>query len=305
MGLRRIGPVVLLVVVLAGCGGSGPTDAPPVDVPSAPSSSTPPDPSSPSSPSSPPATSPTSPPPTTAVGEATAVAVYYVADTAAGYRLQREFHRVVTADPASDAVREMLAEPTGIDPDYLNHWPPTTTLRSPVRTDDGAIVVDLSGVAGANVGTELAHLTVQQLVFTVQGALQSTDPVRVLVDGEPVEELWGAVATAEAVGRGDTYALRSLVQIDSPAHGATVGREVEVTGEAAVFEATVLWEVLQDGQLVRSGSTSTTEGQRFAPFTFTVGLEPGEYTVRVLEADPSGGEGRPVLTDDKAITVTG
>jgi hypothetical protein len=159
------------------------------------------------------------------------------------------------------------------------------------------------GVPDRRPGTELAEVTVQQLVFTVQGALRSTDPVRILVDGAPVQDLWGAVDLSAPVGRGDPYAVRSLVQIDSPADGARVGREVEVRGEAAVFEATVLWEVLRDGELVQKGFTSTAEGQRFAPFAFTVTLEPGEYTVRIREDDPSGGEGRPVLSDDKRITV--
>jgi hypothetical protein len=84
-----------------------------------------------------------------------------------------------------------------------------------------------------------------------------------------------------------------------------VGREVEVRGEAAVFEATVLWEVLRDGALVQKGSASTAAGMQFAPFAFTVTLEPGTYTVRIREDDPSGGEGRPVLTDDKTFTVAG
>jgi hypothetical protein len=113
------------------------------------------------------------------------------------------------------------------------------------------------------------------------------------------------VDTSAPVERGDPSALRSLVQIDSPADGAHVGRQVEVRGEAAVFEATVPWEVLRAGELVQKGVTNTAEGQRFAPFAFTVTLEPGEYTVRVREDDPSDGEGRPVLTDDKRITVSG
>jgi hypothetical protein len=218
--------------------------------------------------------------------------------------LQREFHRVPTTDPASDAVREMLAAPTGTDPDYHSHWPAGTQLRSPVRTENGTIVVDLALPQDSQVGAEFAQLTVQQLVFTVQAALQSTDPVRILVDGAPVDQLW-EVATAEPVTRGDEYALRSLVQIDGPAHGSVVGPNVEVTGEAAVFEATVGWQVLRSGAVLRSGFTSTTEGQRFAPFAFTVPLAPGEYVIRVLEDDPSDGEGRPVLTDDKAVTVRG
>jgi hypothetical protein len=285
MARRRGWALVLLTLVVAGCGGAA-------REPAVPSISA--------------APAPVTPPPTAEPegGERVAVPVYYVVETAAGFRLQREFHAVVTSDPASAAVREMLARPTGTDPDYRNHWPPGAALRKPAHRDGGAIVVDLTGVGPGQVGSELAELTAQQLVFTVQGALQSTDPVRILVDGATVAELWDAVDTSVAVDRGDPYELRSLVQIDAPADGARVGREVEVRGEAAVFEANVLWEVLRDGSVVQKGFTSTAEGQRFAPFAFTVTLEPGDYTVRILEDDPSDGEGRPVLSDDKRFTVS-
>ncbi len=242
-------------------------------------------------------------PPTGEPPVARALPVYYVSDTAAGPRLYREFHRVGSADPATDAVREMLAGPSGLDPDYRTHWPPTADLRAPVTTGGGVTTVDLTGIAGsAPVGAALAPLVLQQLVFTVQGALQSVDPVRVLVDGAEVDELWG-VPTAAPVRRGDALELRSLVQIDEPADGAAVGPEVVVAGEAAVFEGTVLWEVLRDGRVVQSGATTTAEGQTFSAYRFTVRLDRGEYTVRVSEDDPSDGEGRPVLTDDKTITV--
>ncbi|TWF77957.1 sporulation and spore germination protein [Pseudonocardia hierapolitana] len=290
---RQMWALVLLTLV-AGCG--GPTAEPVVPSSGTPETST----------SAAPSTSPSLAPSSTSTpdaGERVAVPVYYVAETPAGFRLQREFHSVVTSDPASAAVREMLAGPTGADPDYRTYWPPGSALREPVHREGGAIVVDLGGVGPTRMGTELAEVTVQQLVFTVQGALQSTDPVRLLVDGAPAHDLWGAVDLTAPVGRGDPYAVRSLVQIDSPADGARVGREVEVRGEAAVFEATVLWEVLRDGELVQKGVASTAEGQRFAPFAFTVTLEPGEYTLRIREDDPSGGEGRPVLSDDKRITV--
>ncbi|WP_214370482.1 GerMN domain-containing protein [Pseudonocardia sp. H11422] len=278
--ILRAGCAVLLAAALAGCAGDGGAS----------------DRSIPRS---------SEPPATGSSAEPRALAIYYVGDTAAGFRLFREFHPVATADPASDAVRQMLATPPA-DPDYRSLWPAGTRLLSPVTRADGVITVDLSAEAAgpAQVGAEAAELTVQQLVFTVQAALQATDPVRVLVDGEPVGELWGHVALAEPVARADQYAVRSLVQIDSPAHGATVGPQVTVTGEAAVFEATVLWEVRRDGAVVRSGFTSSQEGQRFSPFRFTVALEPGEYEIRVSEDDPSGGEGRPPLSDTKQVTVT-
>lgn len=232
-------------------------------------------------------------------GEPRALPIYYVTDTPAGFRLYREFHRVTTTDPASDAVREMLAEPTGEDPDYRTLWPDGTALRVPVTAENGVITVDLTPEASgpAMIGSEAAELTVQQLVFTVHGALQSTDPVRLLVDGVSVAELWGSVSTADPVRRADQYAVRSLVQIDAPVHGARVGRTVEVSGEAAVFEATVPWEILRGDTVVQSGFTMSAQGQRFAPFSFTVTLEPGEYMLQVTEDDPSDGEGRPPFTD--------
>jgi hypothetical protein len=55
---------------------------------------------------------------------------------------------------------------------------------------------------------------------------------------------------------------------------------------------------------VRSGVTSTAEGQRFAPYAFSVELPPGDYEIRVAEDDPSGGAGRPVMTDTRRVIVT-
>jgi hypothetical protein len=217
-----------------------------------------------------------------------ALPVYYVAETAAGPRLQREFHRLPAADPGTTAVREMLAHPTGTDPDYRNPWPAGAALRGPVASTADAITVDLTAAPPS-------ELAAQQLVFTVQGALGSTTPVRLLANGVP---------TGPPIPRGDPYALRSLVQIDAPAEGTSASSPLAVTGEAAVFEATLHWTVLSGSTTVRTGVTSTAEGQTFAPFRFSLDLPPGRYTVRISEDDPSDGAGRPVLTDDRTVTVT-
>jgi hypothetical protein len=235
------------------------------------------------------ATSPApTPAPTTAAAGERALPVYYVAETAAGPRLQREFHRLPAADPAGAAVREMLAHPTGTDPDYRNPWPAGTALRGPVASSADAITVDLTAAPPSELAT-------QQLVFTVQGALGATTPVRLLHDGVPI---------GPPIPRGDPYALRSLVQIDAPADGTSSASPITVTGEAAVFEATLHWTVLSGATTVRTGVTSTAEGQTFAPFRFSLDLPPGRYTVQISEDDPSDGAGRPVLTDDRTLTIT-
>jgi hypothetical protein len=286
MVVRPRAALVLLVLLVAGCTAGGEAVAPPAPA----QTSAPPPPSTPA-------------PSLPTEGDAVALPVYYVVRTAAGPRLYRELHHVSSDHPPSAAVREMLARPTGSDPDYRNPWPAGAALRSPVEHDGKVITVDLTGLDGGQPGSDLDDLAVQQLVFTVQDVLHSTDPVRILVDGERVDRLWG-VNTKEPVERGDPYELRSLVQIDSPAYGASVGRTVRVTGEAAVFEANLHWEVVRGDTVVRSGSAATEEGQRFAPYAFEVVLDPGEYVVRVMEDDVSGGEGRPVLVDDKMIVVS-
>lgn len=110
--------------------------------------------------------------------------------------------------------------------------------------------VDLTAqAAGAPAGVA-PEMSLQQPVFTVQGAARSTLPVRLLMDGKPAQRVLGGVAVTAPVPRGDAYAPRSLVHIS--------------------------------------------EGQVFAPFTFTVTLAPGEYELRISEDDLSDGAGRPV-----------
>lgn len=258
----------------------------------------------PGTPSSEPGTTPPADQEPAATGTR-ALPIYYVADTATGLRLYREFHSVPpAANPATDAVREMFAAGTGMDPDYRSYWPSGSDLVRPVEHGGGVITVDLNARAGqAGLGAEAAERTVAQLVYTVQGALQSTDPVQFLIEGQRVDQLWGHVAIREPVGRGDPYAIRSLVQVDRPAHGQSVGRTFEVVGEAASFEANLPWEILRDGQVVRSGFATALQGQRFSAFRFDLTLEPGEYTLRVTEDDPSGGQGRPPFEDTKLIRV--
>ena len=238
-----------------------------------------------------------------------ALPLYYVADTPAGPRLAREFRRLPVGDgPAaagSAAVTALLAAPTGTVPGHRNLWPTGGALASPVTHADGVVTVDLTprSVEAAPADPILA---VQQLVYTVTGALGTTDPVRLLVAGASVPRLWDdGVVTGLPIARADPLGIRVLVGIDEPAEGATATSPLRVTGEAAVFEATLLWEVRRGGAVVASGAASTAEGQTFAPYSFVVPLPPGDYEVRVAEDDPSDGAGRPVMTDTRRVTVTG
>lgn len=240
--------------------------------------------------------------------EAPTSSVWFLVDTGAraGFRLARE-PRDVSADTpvlvARKAVETMIAGPQ--DPDYATTWDPDTAVLG-VSRPRRVIRVNLSEEARqADVGSEAAALMVQQLVHTVTEPLGRNAPVRLLVGGRPAGELWGSVVWDEPVRRADPLDVRLLVQIDTPAEGATMSSPVQVTGEAAAFEANVPWRVLDaNGTVVRRGATTTSEGMRFAPYSFSVRLRPGTYTVKVVEDDPSGGEapGRP-MRDTRTVTV--
>jgi len=246
-------------------------------------------------------------PSTPATGGSRVVPVYYVSETGRGVRLAREFR--ATTSPSSDAeaaVEIMLEGPA--DPDYSSLWGSDVTVRS-VDVEPDLVTVDLSGASlAARLGSaDDAHLAMQQLVFTVQAVAQDRAPVRVLVDGGPAETLWQQVDVAQPVRNDEPMDVRMLVQLNSPGEGGRSGRQVRVTGEAAAFEANLLWRVTRagSGEEVDSGFTMTTNGQVLAPFAFELELDPGEYVLEVTEDDPSGGEGYPPTTDTKQFTVVG
>lgn len=228
--------------------------------------------------------------------------VYYTLDTRAGFRMARELRDLPGADPGREAVETMIAGP--VDPDYATTWDPDTEVLG-VTVSDGTIEVDLSADARtANVGSEGAALMVQQLVYTVTEAVDAEADVLLTIEGEPAGELWGTLVWDEPVGRADPLDVRLLVQIDQPTEGLTTTSPLRVEGEAAVFEATLGWRVLDEaGDEVIGGVTMTAEGQTFAPFMFPVELDPGVYVVEVFEEDASGGEGGTPMTDTRTVTI--
>jgi hypothetical protein len=229
------------------------------------------------------------------------VPVYYLGETTTGLRLFREFHRVRTSEPeAVAALNQMFSQPPS-DPDYSSPWPAESRALS-VERFGGQITVDLSSpVLETNVARGTADLMTQQLVYTVQGALQSTDPVQLLVEGGRVADISGS-PTAEPLARADAHDVQALTWVISPAEGATVPSTFRVEGIASAFEGNVVWQLLRGSAVVDEGFTTTAEGQTFSPYSFTVGDVPaGDYTLRVYQTSPE--DGSETFVDTKSITV--
>jgi hypothetical protein len=260
-------------------------------------------------------TSPSTPEPTEATDtaspsdEATTAAppvttlVYYLVDDPRGIRIAREPHELPAEDTAAAAVAAMVAGPA--DPDYATPWNPDTKVLGVTR-QGGVVTVDLSEQAReSGAGPDAARRMVQQLVYTVTEVTGAADKVLLTIEGRKPGELWSGVRWTKPVGRADPMVVRNLVQIDTPAEGGTSGRRLTVTGEAATFEATVPWRVVDaTGAVVRKGFTTAAEGMTLSPYSFTVRLKPGTYAVEVSEDDASGGEGGvPPRTDTRTVTV--
>lgn len=210
------------------------------------------------------------------------VGTYFTGTTPAGPRLYREF-QVVDAGPATDralaALRRLEVDAGPDDPDYTTAWP--DGAFEAVTRDDRGIEVRL-GVDATPDG-----LAVQQAVHTVQGVLQTTDPVTFAGPGGPVR---AAVARDNAVV--------APVNISDPVEGLEVGDALAVRGRVAPRgPGRVAWE-LRDaaGETIQAGTTPVTDLAWSTTLDLT-GLAAGTYVIAAFGADGA------TATDTRTVTV--
>ena len=243
-------------------------------------------------------------------GTGPAVAVYYVGDAPQGPRLYREFHPGSGSDPFDSALVELVATPD--DPDYRTAWP--EGAFDGVSFDgvgaDGVIQVVLADDSlhdrPAGMSKAEAEASVQQVIYTLQAAVQARAAVQFVFDGNPIDQVLG-VPTSEPLANDDQLTALALVNITSPAEGDEVSGTFTASGVASSFEANVPWEVRQGDTVVASGF-STAEGfmDKLYPWEAEVdvsALAPGDYTFVAMTDDPSNGEGFGPTEDTKAITI--
>ena len=200
----------------------------------------------------------------------------------------------VTVDDSGDAVHDAVAALIGDSSAAAEDAPwtgcPWGHLRA-VDVTDGLVTVSLvaSGV-GCDIDPAYQEAQLQQVAWTVRDAVGSPVPVRLQIGDDPEPQPMTA----------DPGAL-SPVLLDSPADGATVESPLTVEGRGNTVEANVQWQVLSGDEVVEEGfETAGTMGD-FRPFSFTVDLEPGDYTVRVFEMSMEDGS---LFAEDTAtITV--
>ena len=230
--------------------------------------------------------------------------VYYVGSTPAGPRLFAETHRVegATSSDLDVAVQESLGAPA-LDPDYAV-FSPVEDLVVRTSPSPAVITVDLSAPLPrpAEMDADEAQMTLQAVVWTAHATTGSEAPVRFTVGDQATPEVLG-VDTTQPLQRVGADSALATVSVSTPAQGATVPTTFEVSGQAATFEANVVWELMQGDKVVRNGFTTAAECCTLAPYEFSVTAAPGEYTLVVHDTDESDGEGIGTSEDTKQVTV--
>lgn len=236
----------------------------------------------------------------------TTVPAYFVGETPQGPRLYREFRTVEADNPAEETLALLLAGDV-LDPDYRTFLPSGDVPS--VAHDDGLIVVELPDDSWRARSPEMdayrAALAVQQVVYTLQGIEQSRDPVEFRYDGR-AGPVFGIDSTG-GIENSPPLETLALVSVTTPEYAQKVSGSFIASGVASSFEATVPWQILQDGRVVDSGFAMA-DGwmDKLYPWETEVdvsGLEAGVYEFVARTDDPSEGEGGGPHEDTKTIIV--
>jgi hypothetical protein len=235
-------------------------------------------------------------------------AAYFIGDTErAGPRLYREFQRA-SGEPLAAAIAVLTVGP--LDPDYRTAWSGDQLTSATYDGDVISVVVDPSvRTRPGGMSKAEAQAAVEQVIYSVQAAVQKRAPVQFRTTDNPIDMVFG-VPTAEPLANGPMLDVLSHVNLTSPEQASAVdGDALSVTGVGNSFEANVGWEVRQGDKVLKDGF-ATMEGwmePKLFPFEVDVDvsdLPPGEYTLWVTTDDPTGGtEGIGAMTDDKDFTI--
>ena len=241
-----------------------------------------------------------------------AYALYYLGTTPQGNRLYREFRSGPGPD-MTPATALSLLQDTPDDPDYQPSLWPTGTFSGAQVVND---VIDVEVADPASVGHRLdgmsaadAALSVEQVIYTVQAAVQEELPVQFTHDGSPVAEVLG-VPTGEPLAAGDQLDVLALASISDPSERRVVEDSFSARGRASSFEGNIPWQLRgPDGSVVLSGAAQSYGWEEhlypWATGRIDVsGLPPGDYTFLVMTDDPSGGaEGAGPTVDTRTIII--
>lgn len=227
-------------------------------------------------------TTPASPPDTSSTTYSTVVPYFFIDEAGHENRtgpfvvpIAREVPQTVAV--ARAAIEQLLAGPTE---DEVRSFPAiTTAIPDGVRLlgltiSEGIASIDFSREFEATDDSASVAVRAAQVVFTLS-RFDSVAEVLFRQDGVPVSIQTGSgELTDRPVGIWDYLDFAATISVEAPAYGAVGGNPMQVSGFAAVFEATFNWALTDsDGLVIAEGSAMTTNGTGWGGFDIAIGYE--------------------------------
>ena len=218
--------------------------------------------------------------------------------------------RTIDATPAlaRAALTSLLAGPTDAETaaGLSSAIAGGTSLRD-ISLADGTATVDLDATFGDG-----ATPTLRQRVAQVVATLTRFPTIRRVafrLDGEPVETIGAAgdVRLSPALGRRQIEAQTPQILVESPLPGDRVTSPIRVRGTANVFEATVSFEVRDEGENVvqRSFTTATSGTGTRGSFETQLAVPNLEGPVTIVAFEASAEDGSPLHVAEVRVRVAG
>ena len=246
--------------------------------------------------------------PGTATGATTpamsSVAVYLLRDGKVA-----PVRRTIEATPAvaRAALTSLLDGPTDGEREagLVTAIPGATMLRD-LSLSDGVATVDL----GSTFGDRAAATALQERVAQVVATLTRFPTIRRVafrLDGEPVTTIGGAegVRVSPPLGRKQIEGQTPQILVESPLPGDRITSPIRVRGTANVFEATVSFEVRDDGENVvqRSFTTATSGTGTRGTFETELAVPELEGRATIVAFEASAEDGSPLHVAEVPVVV--
>ena len=203
------------------------------------------------------------PTPTTPVPQMTDVAVYYLKSTDTDLSLVREVHQVEKTSEIATAALNELIKGNPVTPGASRVLPADTKILG-IKIEQGLATVDFSSeVLRANVGSSGEALGITSIVNTLT-EFPSIQKVAFKVDGQVDKAMdwWGHVGLYDQPFKRDlSNVIEPAIWVTAPINGQVITSPVEISGSAMVFEATVSFRIKDEqGNVLAQGFANASKG---------------------------------------------
>ena len=241
--------------------------------------------------------------------------VYWIGRSNNNVFLYREFRDVPEQEnPVTRALRAMMSDKP-LDPDFFTPWQNPKKLATSI-SGKNVITVDVSEDAfNSNLDADMASRAIQQLVYTATAAGASSGlidagqqiQVMILVDGHTDYLAFDHVRLGTLMAR--SPGMVAPVWIIDPQEDVEVAEgSVKITGRNTLPGGKLRWRILREEDngdktpYLTGETTAATEAAQSGVFTLALTLTPGNYELRVAQADTSGND-QELNVDTRSFSV--